>query len=128
MSLSLLLAQPAAGPEELNFGLLALQMVAVLAFVLLLAYVLLRKVLPLFVPGAAGISGNHTVKILERLPLDQRRSILVLKVQDRVFLIGSADGQINVLMELDAEKVEALKEKAPSAIDSWTRKVLSRKP
>ncbi len=132
MSLPLLLAQQTGGPAaDLNFGLLALQMIAVLAFVLLLVYVVLRKVLPFFVPGAVNAAGNQTVRVLERLPIDQRRSILVVKVQDRVFLIGSAEGQINVLMELDAEKVEALKPKPASpsrgVLDSWTRKVLSRK-
>ena len=100
-----MIAQEVTGPEEINFGMLFLRMVIFLALVLLLIYILLRKVLPMIMraPGYA----NRTIRILERVPLDPKRSLLVVEVQDKVYLIGAAEGQINVMMELDREKMTA---------------------
>jgi flagellar biogenesis protein FliO len=96
---------------ELNFGMLFVRMLVFLALVLALIYFLLRKVLPLFVPGVVASKG--TVRIVERIALDQKRSLLVAEIQDKVYLLGSAEGQINVLMELDREKIALQKAAAP---------------
>jgi flagellar biosynthetic protein FliO len=101
--ISLLLAAQAAPPEDLNFGMLALRMFFFLGIVLILIYFVLRKVLPLLVQAPA--FRNRTIRILERMPVDQKRSLLVVEIQERVFLLGSAEGQINVLMELDKDKM-----------------------
>lgn len=90
-------------PEDLNFGMMFLRMVLFLGLILILIYVVLKKVLPLLI-RSQGLR-SRTVKILERVPLDQRRSLLVVEVQEKVYLIGSAEGQINVLMELDRDKL-----------------------
>jgi flagellar protein FliO/FliZ len=75
-----------------------------LALVCLLIYFLLRKVLPRVVqmPGIR----NRTVKIIERLPLDQKKSLVVVEIQDKAFLLGCSENSINILMELDREKIE----------------------
>ena len=99
----LLAAAEAVPVEPIDFGMLILRMLIFLGLILLLIYVVLRKGLPLLMQ-AQGLR-NRTVKILERVPVDQKRSLLVVEVQERVYLLGSAEGQINVLMELDREKL-----------------------
>ncbi len=99
----LLLATQVPPPEDLNFGMLALRMFFFLGIVLVLIYFVLRKVLPLLVQTPA--FRNRTIRILERMPVDQKRSLLVVEIQERVYLLGSAEGQINVLMELDKDKM-----------------------
>lgn len=91
-------------PEELDFGMLLLRTFFFLALVCLLIYFLLRKVLPRIVqmPGIR----NRTVKIIERLPLDQKKSLVVVEIQDKAFLLGCSENSINILMELDREKME----------------------
>ena len=91
-------------PEEIDFGMLLLRTFFFLGLVCLLIYFLLRKVLPRVVqmPGIR----NRTVKIIERLPLDQKKSLVVVEIQDKAFLLGCSENSINILMELDREKIE----------------------
>lgn len=114
-----------AAPEEINFGMLILRMLIFLALVIALIYFLLRKVLPSLMRLTA--FKNQTIRILERVPLDQRRSMLVVEIQDKVYLVGSAEGQINILMELDREKLPAKPEigqKASRGFDQILKKTL----
>jgi flagellar protein FliO/FliZ len=94
-------------PEEIDFGMLLLRTFFFLALVCLLIYFLLRKVLPHLaqMPGLR----NRTVKIIERLPLDQKKSLVVVEIQDKAFLLGCSENSINILMELDREKIVEMK-------------------
>ena len=105
MNLIFLLAIAEPPVEEINFGMLILKMIFFLGVVVALIYVVLKKFLPLLAHGSGFRA--RSIKILERLPVDQRRSLLVVEVQDKVYLMGSAEGQINILMELDREKLNA---------------------
>ncbi len=100
-------------PEEIDFGMLLLRTFFFLGLVCLLIYFLLRKVLPRIIqmPGIR----NRTVKIIERLPLDQKKSLVVVEIQDKAFLLGCSENSINILMELDREKMET---KPPAAAGS----------
>jgi flagellar protein FliO/FliZ len=110
-------------PEEINFGMLILRMLLFLAIVVALIYFLLKKVLPMLVGMAA--FRNQTIHILERVPIDQRRSMLVVEVQGKIYLVGSAEGQVNILMELDPEKLPAktpIGQKASRGFDEILKK------
>lgn len=88
---------------DINFGMLALRMFIFLGLVLVLIYLVLRKFLPMLMqPGSMH---NRAIKILERVPIDQKRSLLIVEIQEKAYLLGSAEGQVNVLMELDREKL-----------------------
>lgn|SRR5262249_27537905 len=102
--MSFLLLIESAPPEELDFGMMIFRMLIFLGIVLVLIYFVLRKGLPLLVQSPT--LKSRAVRILERVPVDQKRSLLVVEVQDRVYLLGSAEGQINVLIELDRDKLE----------------------
>lgn len=113
-------------PEEIDFGMLLLRTFFFLALVCLLIYFLLRKVLPRIVqlPGLR----NRTVKIIERLPLDQKKSLVVVEIQDKAFLLGCSENSINILMELDREKIEVKPPVPPGAVnfDSVLKKISGR--
>jgi len=105
-----LLAQQTSMPEDMNFGALAFRMLLYLGLVIVLIYFVLPRILRFFV--RLPTHQNRTVRILERVPVDQKRNLLVVEVQGKVYLFGSAEGQINVLMELDREKMN-LQDPAP---------------
>ena len=120
-------AAQATMPDDINFGALFLRMIIFLGLTVLLIVVLLKRVLPLLIPGAQH-SRTKTIRILERMPIDQRKSLLIVEIQEKVYLLGSAEGQINILMELDREKalaVEAPPAK-PASFADVLKKTLSR--
>lgn len=114
-----LVAQPDM-PQELDFGMMVVRMLIFLGIVLILIYFVLKKGLPLLVNPA--VYGSRAVKVLERIPVDQKRSLLVVEVQDKVYLMGSAEGQVNVLMELDAEKIKTQQAAAKGKFENVLKK------
>jgi flagellar protein FliO/FliZ len=49
------------------------------------------------------------VQVIDRLPIDQRRSIMVLKIGEHFFLVGASEGGINLISKLETEEIaEAL--------------------
>jgi flagellar protein FliO/FliZ len=66
------------------------------------------------------------LELLGRLPLDARRSIVLVKVGEKVFVIGTGDGPMTKLGELPAASVprEALEE--PRSFGSVLARALTR--
>ena len=55
--------------------------------------------------------------MLENLPLGTNRSVCVVKIAGRVFLLGVTDNNITLLSEItDNEEIEALQENAQADI------------
>jgi len=48
---------------------------------------------------------TKNIHILERVPIDQRKSLIIAEIQEKIYLLGCSDGQINILTELDREKL-----------------------
>ena len=119
--------QQISSPEDINFGALFLRMILFLGLTVLLIVILLRKVLPLVVSGAQH-HRTKSIRVLERVTIDQRKSLLVVEIQEKIYLIGSAEGQISVLMELDREKVLLAENTItkPASFADILRKTLSR--
>ncbi|HSE42858.1 MAG TPA: flagellar biosynthetic protein FliO [Acidobacteriota bacterium] len=118
MSLAVVLAfasQSVPPSEEIDFGMLVLRMFLFLGLILLLIYLLLKRVLP----HVAKVSGfnNRNIKIVERLPVDAKKSLIVVDVQDKTYLMGCSENSISILMELDRSKMEVKgTQVSPSAI------------
>jgi flagellar biosynthetic protein FliO len=95
------------GPEQFQSGRSLIwtfiQTIVALGFVCLLAYVLLRYVLP-----RVNVAGNSKsmVRVIDRTPIDQRRSLLVVEVTGRWLLLGSSEAGMHLISELDPEKAE----------------------
>ena len=79
------------------------QTIFALGFVCLLAYVVLRVVLPRLNVATAGKS---MVNVIDRTQLEPRRSLYVVEVTGRWLLIAASEGGVQLISELDAEKAE----------------------
>jgi len=78
----------------------------ILAGVLLLAYVLLRLGLPRMfgMPG----SGTGPIQIVARQALEPRKTLYLVNVGSQVFLVGTADNQVQYLTVIDEENASAV--------------------
>jgi len=88
-----------------GYGLYLLQTLLALGAVCLLAYVVLRY-------GARRLYGvgrkGRVLNLVERLPLDPRRSIYLVDVAGRHVLLGTSDqGGVSFLAEVDGARVAA---------------------
>jgi flagellar protein FliO/FliZ len=121
---TLLMWQSELGPEQFQSGKSLLwmfvQTIVALGFVCLLAYVVLRVILP-----RLNITANSKsmVKVIDRTQLDQRRSLYVIEVTGRWLLIGSSEGGVQLISELDADKAE---QEANAASDAAASTIAGR--
>jgi flagellar protein FliO/FliZ len=93
--------------EAPGFGAAFIQMLLVLGGVLALAYLILAKVLPRLMRIEAPLAPRKLLQVVDRLPIDQRKSILVLKMAGQYFLVGTSEGSIDLLSKLDPSEIEA---------------------
>jgi flagellar protein FliO/FliZ len=83
-----------------GYGTALLETLFALAGVCVLAWVVLRWGAQRGF-GTGGVGGR--VRVIERIPLDPRRSLFVVKAGERVLLLGVGDGAAPTLLtELDA--------------------------
>ena len=86
-----------------------LRLVLVLGGVCLLAFVTLKWGLKRFVSPNATPGGG--MRVIARLPVEPRRSILVVRVANRVLVLGSTEAGFESLGELGPEEASALESK-----------------
>lgn len=83
-----------------GYGLYLLQTLLALGAVCLLAYVVLRW-------GAKRLYGvgrpGQRMRLIERLPLEPRRSLYLIEVAGRRLLVGSAESGVTLLTEVAPE-------------------------
>ncbi len=89
-----------AQPEVPSYGAQLVQTLIALVVVCILAYVILRW-------GLARFMGPRTkhgpMEILARIALDGRQGLLVVRVANRVFLLGTGGNAPSFLAELDPD-------------------------
>jgi flagellar protein FliO/FliZ len=116
LSIILFQADGQLAPEQFQSGRSLLwtfvQTIFALGIVCLLAYVILRLILPRL--SFAG-TGRTMVRVVDRTPLDQRRSLLVVEVTGRWLLVGVSEAGLQLISELDAEAAEQEAEALQSA-------------
>jgi flagellar protein FliO/FliZ len=93
----------AAGALPGGYGWYLLQTLLALAAVCALAWVVLRWGVRRLYGGAS--SGR--VRVLERVPLDPRRSLYLVEVGGKVLLLGAGDGPMTTLAEVDPNALPA---------------------
>jgi flagellar biosynthetic protein FliO len=82
-----------------------------LAIVLALAVgfiYLMRRLMPQPTSG-------RTIRLLESVPLEPRRSLHLVGIADRVMLLGSTEGGVSMLTEFDKGQVDVQEPKPPAA-------------
>lgn len=113
-----------------DFGGALLEMFFVLSLVCLLVYLLLGKLLPRLMRVPQPTAPRGLMKVVDRLALDQRRSILVISVGQDYFLVGASEGGIHLISRLDTEALAPALESAsrPSGLglERWATSLLNR--
>jgi flagellar protein FliO/FliZ len=98
-----------ASSAELSLGWTLLRTFAVLGIVVALAYLVLNVGLRKLMGIEGVVAGKSIVRVLERTPLDQKRTLFVVKAANEVFLLGGSDSNLQLLSKLDAAEVELLR-------------------
>jgi flagellar biogenesis protein FliO len=117
-------------PESLGWTLVRtlLLLLAVLGCVYLTLNVGLRRLM-----GLQGVSAGRQslVTVVERVPLDQRRTLFVLKAADEYLLVGGGEAGLQLLSKLDTQAVERIRADRPPAnvvpLSPFLQKLLSRR-
>lgn len=117
--------------ERGGLGWEAFQMFVVLGIVLLLIYLTLNVGLRRMM-GLRGPMGRRSaVQVLERIPLDQKRMMFVVKAGAEYLLVGGAEGGLSLLYKLDPAEVERAEREhlaAPAvAVPPFLQKLLTRR-
>jgi len=123
---------PQEDPESLGWSLVrtVLLLLAVLASIYLTLNVGLRRLMGL--QGVA-VGRKQLVTVVERVPLDQRRALFVLKAADEYLLVGSGESGLQLLSKLDTQAVERIQSERsqPAAnvvpMSPFLQKLLSRR-
>lgn len=102
-----------------------LQMILMLGAVCVLAYLVLGKGLPRLLNLSAsgkrsmiGAPSRGVVEVIDRLPLDPKRALLVVRVGKSHFLVGLSDQGMTLLSRLDEPSLENL-ESTPDQTGSF---------
>ena len=81
-----------------GYGVLILQTIAALALIAAVAWVLTR----FLGPKLLGRASNSRMRVVERLPLEPRRSLYLVEVDGRNLLVGVSENNIRLIEELSA--------------------------
>ncbi|MFZ5441658.1 MAG: FliO/MopB family protein [Myxococcota bacterium] len=118
------------GAEELNLGWTLFRTMLVLAIVVGLAWLTLNVGLRRLL-GIKPVVGTSLVTVLERVPLDQKRSLFVVEAAGEVLLVGGGDGALSLISKLDRAEVERLRAAASAQrsvqLSPFLQKLLGRK-
>ena len=99
-----------------------LSLVAVFAVVVVMAYFTAKFIGGRF--NARMSTGGG--RVLENLPLGPNRSVCIVEMAGRVFLLGVAEGSITLLSEItDGDAIENLREKHRAANDIFSQDINS---
>ncbi|WP_223746594.1 flagellar biosynthetic protein FliO [Myxococcus sp. XM-1-1-1] len=119
-----------AEPESMGWMLVRTLMVlgAVVASIYLTLNVGLRRLMGL----QSTSTGRQTVvSVVERLPLDPKRALFVVKAADEYLLVGGGEAGLQLLSKLDAEAVERIRAQRPQTnvvpLSPFLQKLLSRR-
>jgi len=84
-----------------GYGWYLLQTLLALGVVCAAAYLVLRFVVRRAIPGAR----RGPVRILTRVAVEPKRSLLLVEAAGRCFLVGSSEAGLSLIAELDPAKL-----------------------
>jgi flagellar protein FliO/FliZ len=102
----------------------------VLGIVLGLIYVTLNYGVRRLMGVRSPVRGLHVVQLVQKLPLDPKHSVYVLKAAGEYLLVGGGEGSMSLLGKLTPEQVEQLTREQPKATPGgspFLQKLLSRR-
>ncbi len=123
-----------ASSAELSLGWTLLRTFTVLGIVVALAYLVLNVGLRKLMGIEGVVAGKSIVRVLERTPLDQKRTLFVVKAANEVFLLGGSESNLQLLSKLDAAEVEQLRaaqasetSALPAKLSPFLKRLLKKK-
>ena len=121
-----------AGEEQESLGWTLVRTLLVLGAVIASIYLTLNVGLRRLM-GLQGqsLGRQPVVSVVERLPLDPKRSLFVVKAADEYLLVGGGEAGLQLLSKLDREAVERIREQRPQTavvpLSPFLQKLLSRR-
>ena len=70
-------------------------------------------------------NGRH-IKILERVSLSKENSLVVTKLGDKAYVLGSTNGKIEILKELSNEELLKVQEKSSLAAENNIKGIFAK--
>ncbi|MDP1828187.1 MAG: flagellar biosynthetic protein FliO [Archangium sp.] len=120
---------PDLAADEFSLGWTLVRTMIVLAMVVALAYLTLNVGLRRLL-GIRAPVGTSVVTVLERVALDQKRSLFVVEAGGEVLLIGGGESALTLITKLDRAEVDKLKASTPASpiqLSPLLRRLLGRK-
>lgn len=122
----------AATEEPESMGWMLLRTVLVLGAVVASIYLTLNVGLRRLMGLQGATPGRQTVvSVVERLPLDPKRALFVVKAADEYLLVGGGESGLQLLSKLDTEAVERIRAQRPQTnvvpLSPFLQKLLSRR-
>jgi flagellar biogenesis protein FliO len=101
----------------------------VLGLVIMIVWLSLNFGLRRLVGLKGPLGGASVVTVLERIPLDQKRALFVVKAAGEYLLLGSGEGNLGLVAKLDAAEVEKLMQRTEGgpALSPLLARLLSKK-
>jgi flagellar biogenesis protein FliO len=99
----------AESAEELNLGWTLLRTFVVLGLVIGIIYLTLNVGLRRLLGIRPMAGGASVVSVLERVTLDQKRALFVVKAANEVLLLGASDQSLSLLTKLDPAEIDRLR-------------------
>ncbi|MGQ0505338.1 MAG: FliO/MopB family protein [Myxococcaceae bacterium] len=115
---------------ESGMGAMLFRTFLVLGIVVLAIYLTLnfglRRMMGLKAPAGKGAG---LITVLERVALDQRRALFVIKAANEYLLVGGGEAHLNLICKLSTEEVDQLRAQpvSPQVMSPFLEKLLSRK-
>ena len=114
---------------DASLGWALFRTVVVLGLVLMLVWLTLNQGLRRLLGIRSPVGGASVVSVLERIPLDQKRTLFVVKAAGEYLLLGAGDGSVGLVSKLDAQEVEKLSQRPQggATLSPLLARLLSRK-
>jgi len=87
------------GQSSMDFSWLFIKMIFAMLVVIALAIVLIRFVIPRLAFGRSKLNRTD-LQVIDRIPLDPKKSLYVLQVENRRLLISVSENHIGLVTEL----------------------------
>lgn len=112
-----------------SIGMALLRTFVVLGVVIMLVWLSLNFGLRRLAGLKGPMGGPSVVTVLERIPLDQKRALFVVKAAGEYLLLGSGEGNLSLVSKLDAAEVEKLLQRPQGGpmLSPFLARLLSKK-
>lgn len=91
--------------EELSFGWLLVKTLLAMVLVLVCAVAFIKYIMPKLQRNSMS-GGSSQIRLLDKFSLEMRKSLCLIEVGKRYFLISNTEQGINLISELKAEDIE----------------------